>query len=131
MRILLSNDDGYFAPGLVAVAEAMRDDVKTPLYYAAGGGLTDLASAWLMEPRIAERLTLVWIGGLEYLDLAPPVPGVTGTEYNLNIDITSGQVVFNDSAIPIWQVPRGARSTPNCSRCSARASWTACSVAPA
>ena len=25
MRILLSNDDGYFAPGLLALAEAMRE----------------------------------------------------------------------------------------------------------
>ena len=87
------------------VAEAMRDD-KRPLYYAAGAGLTDLASAWLMEPRIAERLTLVWIGGLEYPDLAPPPPGATGPEYNLRIDIKAGQVIFNDSPIPIWQVPR-------------------------
>jgi purine nucleosidase len=87
------------------VAEAMRED-KRPLYYAAGAGLTDLASAWLMEPRIAQRLTLVWIGGLEYPDLAPPPPGATGPEYNLRIDIKAGQVIFNDSPIPIWQVPR-------------------------
>lgn len=87
------------------VAEAMRDDAR-PLYYAAGAGLTDLASAWLIEPRIAERLTLVWIGGLEYPDLAPPPPGAKGPEYNLRIDIVAGQVVFNQSAMPIWQVPR-------------------------
>jgi purine nucleosidase len=87
------------------VAEAMRDD-KRPLYYAAGAGLTDLASAWLIEPRVAERLTLVWIGGLEHPDLALPPPGSTGPEYNLRIDTTAGQVIFNDSAIPIWQVPR-------------------------
>ena len=36
------------APAVEAIiAEAMRDDVSTPLFYAAGGGLTDLASAWL------------------------------------------------------------------------------------
>jgi purine nucleosidase len=87
------------------IAEAMRDD-KRPLYYAAGAGLTDLASAWLMEPRIAERLTLVWIGGLEYPDLALPPPGSKGPEYNLRIDIKAGQVIFNHSTIPIWQVPR-------------------------
>ena len=87
------------------VAEAMRDD-KRLLYYAAGAGLTDLASAWLMEPAIAERLTLVWIGGPEYPDLALPPPGAKGPEYNLRIDIRAGQVIFNDSAIPIWQVPR-------------------------
>jgi len=87
------------------VAEAIRDD-KRPLFYAAGAGLTDLASAWLMEPRISEKLTLVWIGGSEYPDLALPPPGSTGPEYNLRIDIKAGQVIFNQSAIPIWQVPR-------------------------
>lgn len=87
------------------VAEAMRDD-KRPLYYAAGAGLTDLASAWLIEPRIAERLTLVWIGGLEHAELASPPPGGEGAEYNLRIDFAAGQVIFNDSTIPIWQCPR-------------------------
>jgi purine nucleosidase len=87
------------------VAEAMREDTR-PLYYAAGAGLTDLASAWLIEPRIADRLTLVWIGGLEHAELALPPPGSKGPEYNLRIDITAGQVVFNDSTISIWQVPR-------------------------
>lgn len=87
------------------IAEAMRDD-KRPLYYAAGAGLTDLASAWLIEPRIAGRLTLVWIGGPEYPDLASPPPGSKGPEYNLRIDIAAGQATFNHSSIPIWQVPR-------------------------
>jgi purine nucleosidase len=88
------------------VAEAMRTDTDLPLFATFGAGLTELASAYLMEPRIAERLTAVWIGGPEYPDLAAPPPGSTGIEYNLNIDVTAAQVVFNDSTIPIWQVPR-------------------------
>jgi hypothetical protein len=85
----------------------MRDDDR-PLYVACGAGLTELASAWLLEPRIAERLTLVWIGGLEDPALAVPPPGADPVEYNQNIDIVAAQVVFNDSSIPIWQVPRNA-----------------------
>jgi len=88
------------------VREAMRDDTKLPLYVVCGAGLTDLASAYLLEPKIASHLTLIWIGGPEYTDLAPPPPGYTSLEYNLGIDIKAGQVVFNKSAIPIWQVPR-------------------------
>lgn len=88
------------------VREAMRDDTKLPLYVVCGAGLTDLASAWLMEPAIAERLTLIWIGGPEYADLAVPPPGYTSLEYNLGIDLRAGQVIFNQSRIPIWQVPR-------------------------
>lgn len=92
----------------VIVKEAMRTDVKTPLYVVCGAGLTEIASAYLMEPKIADRLTLVWIGGPEYADLALPPPGYTSLEYNLGIDIKAGQVVFNDSKIPIWQIPRNA-----------------------
>lgn len=90
------------------IKEAMRDDTKLPLYVVCGAGLTDLASAYLLEPKIANRLTLIWIGGPEYTDLAPPPPGYTSLEYNLGIDIKAGQVIFNKSAIPIWQVPRNA-----------------------
>src|SRR3712207_9481206 len=56
--------------------------------------------------RSADRLTAVWIGGPEYSDPAPPPPGASGMEYNLRIDVTAAQVVFNDSTIPLWQVPR-------------------------
>jgi inosine-uridine nucleoside N-ribohydrolase len=88
------------------IAEAMRDDTDQPLFFAAGAGLTELASAWLMEPRIGKRITLVWIGGPEYPDIAPPPPRSSGPEYNLRIDIAAAQVVFNRSDIAIWQVPR-------------------------
>ena len=88
------------------VAEAMRTDTQLPLFATFGAGLTELASAYLIEPRIADRLTAVWIGGPEYPDLAVPPPGSSGVEYNLRIDLTAAQVVFNDSTIPVWQVPR-------------------------
>ncbi|MBG9376677.1 nucleoside hydrolase [Panacibacter sp. DH6] len=88
------------------IKEAMRDDTKLPLYVVCGAGLTDIASALLMEPAIAKHLTLIWIGGPEYPGLATPPPGYTTMEYNLGIDLTAGQVVFNKSAVPIWQIPR-------------------------
>jgi len=87
------------------VAEALRDDER-PLYYVAGGGLTDVASAYLLEPSIAQRMVLVWIGGPEHPGLAVPPPDVVDPEYNLAIDITAARVVFNDSTLPLWQVPR-------------------------
>lgn len=90
----------------VIIREALRDDTDLPLYVTLGAGLTDLASAYLLEPRIADRLTAVWIGGSEYPDLAVAPPGSHGPEYNLNIDITAAQVIFNESPIRLWQVPR-------------------------
>ncbi len=89
------------------IAEALRDDPR-PLYYCAGGGLTDLASALLLEPTIAARMTLVWIGGSEHDGIGLPTPGAPAAEYNLTIDIASARSVFGHSSVPIWQVPRPA-----------------------
>lgn len=92
----------------VIIEEAMRDDTDVPLYVVCGGGLTEIASAYLIEPRIADRLTLVWIGGMEYADVALPPPGYSRTEYNTDIDIKAAQVIFNKSNIRLWQIPRNA-----------------------
>jgi hypothetical protein len=37
-----------------------------------------------------------------------PPPHASYVEYNLGIDLRAAQVVFNESPIPIWQVPRNA-----------------------
>jgi inosine-uridine nucleoside N-ribohydrolase len=90
------------------IKEAMRTDTKLPLYVVCGAGLTEIASALLTSPEIAGKLTLIWIGGSEYTDLAYPPPNYSTPEYNLNIDIAAARVVFNRSNVPIWQVPRDA-----------------------
>lgn len=90
------------------IKEALRTDTKLPLYLLCGAGLTEIASALLTSPNIGGKLTLIWIGGPEYSDLALPPPNYSNSEYNLNIDIAAAQVVFNRSAILIWQVPRNA-----------------------
>lgn len=100
-----------FRPGTATAAivrEAMRSDVATPLYYAAGGSLTELALAWLAEPAIGKRLRLAWIGGGEHPGLASPPPGPNEAEYNFSLDRLAAQIVFNESDIEIWQVPRNA-----------------------
>ncbi len=78
------------------IEEAMKDDPR-PLYVLFLGPLTDLASAYLQEPRIANRLTAIWIGGGAY-----PSGSI---EYNLSNDIHAANVVFS-STIPVWQVPK-------------------------
>jgi inosine-uridine nucleoside N-ribohydrolase len=96
------------------VAEAMRRD-DLPLFVTCGGGLTEIASAWLLEPRIAARTTLVWIGGGEYDGVASP-PDTSAVEYNAAIDPIAIQVVFNDSSLPVWQVPRDVYRMATASR---------------
>ncbi|WP_161989111.1 nucleoside hydrolase [Sphingomonas glacialis] len=81
------------------VAEAMRDD-PLPLFITCGGPLTNIAAALRIEPRIAARATLVWIGGGAYPD--------GHWEYNLAGDIAAARHVIEESAIPLWQVPQPA-----------------------
>ncbi len=86
------------------IDEAMRGDTSMPLYVAVGGGLTEVASALMLEPSIASRLTVIWIGGVVSPDAAEP-------EYNFRIDPLAARFVFNDASVPIWQIPREAYST--------------------
>jgi purine nucleosidase len=81
------------------IAEAMRTDTNLPLYVAVGGGLTEVASALMIEPAIAGRFTLVWIGGDAY-----PAGGIGET--NFGIDPLAAQFVFNETSVAIWQIPR-------------------------
>lgn len=90
------------------IKEALRTDTKLPLYVLCGAGLTEIASAALTDPQIAGKLTLVWIGGPEYSDLALPPPNNSAIEYNLNIDLFAGRALFNRTQVNIWQVPRNA-----------------------
>jgi len=90
------------------IKEASRTDTQLPLYIVCGAGLTEVASALLTAPQIADKFTLIWIGGLEYPDLAFPPPHHSKIEYNTNIDIPAVKAVFNRSTVSIWQVPRNA-----------------------
>lgn len=89
------------------INEALQCTKKNPLFILCGGGLTEIASAWMLNPQIADRIVLVWIGGAEYPGYITP-PGSKGGEYNTTIDIHAAQVVFNRSNINIWQIPRNA-----------------------
>jgi hypothetical protein len=85
------------SPGArLIISEAMKDDPR-PLFVTFLGPLTDLASAYLLEPRIQGRLTAIWIGGGAYPN--------GGAEFNLGNDIAAANVVFS-SGINLWQVPK-------------------------
>lgn len=93
---------GDLAPSEAAraiVAEAMRNDTL-PLIFTCGGPLTNLAAALRIEPAIASRMTVIWIGGGNWPD--------GGWEYNLACDAEAAREVIERSAVPLWQVPLGA-----------------------
>ena len=79
------------------INEAMTDDER-PLYIAVLGAITNIASALLLEPKIADKnITIIWIGGRDYPN--------GGWEYNLKNDVNAANIVLK-SNIQLWQVPR-------------------------
>lgn len=76
---------------------AMGYTPEKPLYVAAIGAITNIASALLMEPAIADRMVLVWLGGhaLEW---------PSNAEFNIKQDVAAARVVFN-SGVPLVMLP--------------------------
>lgn len=85
------------------VERAMNGPENEPLYVLAIGAITNVASALLMEPRLTERIVVVWLGGHA---LGQP----RTDEFNLKQDIHAARVIF-DSGVPVVWIPcRGAAS---------------------
>ncbi len=77
------------------VARAMSSEET--LYVATIGAPTNVASAILMEPKMAERIVVVWLGGgAPYWH--------TASEFNLRQDLHASRVLF-DSGVPLVQIP--------------------------
>ncbi len=79
-----------------AIVRLVRESNET-VYIVAIGAITNVASALLMAPDIAEKAVLVWLGGH-----ALHFPH--NREFNLYQDVPGAQVVF-DSKIPLVQIP--------------------------
>ena len=71
---------------------ALHYTAEKPLYVVAIGAITNVASAILMEPAIADKMVLVWLGGhaLHYKDNA---------EFNLRQDIAGARVIWDVTAV--------------------------------
>ncbi|WP_345801225.1 nucleoside hydrolase [Microbacterium sp. AZCO] len=90
------------SPGARLIIDEARRSDAGPLFVAFLGPLTDMASALLLAPDIADRdVTVIWIGGPPYGDIESVG---AWPEFNLGNDIAAANVVF-DSGITLWQVP--------------------------
>lgn len=68
-----------------------------PLYVLTLGAPTNVASAIMLEPKIKDKIIVVWLGGKgHHWD--------TAFEFNLKQDIPASQVIF-DSGVPLIQIP--------------------------
>lgn len=86
--------DSPAARDLVKKAMSPREGL---LYVVAIGAPTNVASAILLEPRIVERIVLVWLGG-------QPHDWHDSREFNFQQDLHATRVLF-DSRVPFVQVP--------------------------
>ncbi len=86
-------------------SEAVRDLIERalgeeegPLYVAVTGAITNIASAILIEPRIIDRIVVIWMGG------QPFHWANNDWAYNLVQDIVASRVVF-DCGVPLVHLP--------------------------
>ena len=87
--------DSPAARDLVARAMAREDD--DPLYVIAIGAITNVASAILMEPKVIDKIVLVWLGGNAH-------HWPHNWEFNLQQDVAAARVVFG-CGVPLIQLP--------------------------
>lgn len=79
------------------ISRAMNYSPENPLYVVAIGAITNVASALIKKPEIAENLVIIWLGGngLDYADTY---------EFNMYQDIAAARVVMSSDA-PFVQLP--------------------------
>lgn len=68
-----------------------------PLYVMAIGAPTNVSSALLLEPRIKNRIVVVWLGG-------QPLEWHTASEFNLKQDLHASRTLY-DCGVPLIQIP--------------------------
>lgn len=76
---------------------AMEYSSDAPLYVIAIGAITNIASALLLNPAIAERIVIIWLGGHAH-------HWAHTREFNMRQDYLSARIVMG-SAAPFVQLP--------------------------
>lgn len=76
---------------------ALSYSPENPLYVVAIGAITNIASAILLEPKVARNTVVIWLGGHahHYHDTA---------EFNMKQDVAAARVVMG-SGVPFVQLP--------------------------
>ncbi|MCL2321085.1 MAG: nucleoside hydrolase [Oscillospiraceae bacterium] len=95
---LKSEHEGVESPAARNLIElAMERDSGNPLYVVGIATITDVASAILLEPKIIDKIVLIWLGGHAH-------DWPVNDEFNLSQDIAAARIVFG-SGIPLVQLP--------------------------
>lgn len=78
------------------IERAMASPEDDPLYVVAIGAITNIASAILIEPKIIEKIVVVWLGG-------HALHWPNTKEFNLHQDILSSRIIF-DCGVPLVHI---------------------------
>lgn len=92
------------------IERAMPSTDDDPLYVVVIGELTNIVSAILIESKIVEKITLIWLGGN---DLHWPHT----VEFNLSGDVLAARLIF-DCGVPLILIPCAGVTTHSLSTVS-------------
>lgn len=97
-RYLPNENTPVDSPAARAIAEIAKEySPDKPLYIIAIGAITNVASALLFAPEIAQRVVIVWLGG-------NALHWPHNHEFNMSQDVAAARVIFGGTA-PLVQLP--------------------------
>jgi inosine-uridine nucleoside N-ribohydrolase len=96
-RWLPDSDTPVMSPAVEHLIETARAPRERPLYVAAVGAITNIASAILAAPDIREKIVVLWLGG-------HPLNWPHAREFNLSGDLTASRLLF-DCGAPLILFP--------------------------
>ncbi len=97
-RAFMSENDNQplQSPAATDLIDRAMNSNKT-LFVITLGAPTNVASAILLEPKIKDKIAVIWLGG-------KGLGWKTAYEFNLKQDLFASQVLF-DSGVPLVQIP--------------------------
>ncbi len=97
-RYLTSYDDPVISASVEDLIQRAKEYKDEPLYVAAIGCVTNIASALLLEPSIVRNIVVLWTAAY------PTSVPYANSSFNLDQDILSAQLLF-DSGVPHVYLP--------------------------
>lgn len=92
--------DGQISEGVQCIIDEARKDVPSKLFVLCMGAMTTIADALRAAPDIADRLTIVTIGGRGYRE-----HHVALREFNWGNDPEAINYILRDTSATLWQIP--------------------------
>lgn len=98
--------DGTLSEGAQCIIDEARKADARPLFVLCMGAVTTMADALRAAPDIADRLTVVTIGGHAY-----GLNRVPFREFNWGNDPEAINFILGDTKAPVWQIPAASYTT--------------------